>query len=80
MTAMYYDGNCTDYHVEANDIVEVEIDGTTSAGQVVALHPRSGQVTVRYEDHHDCYRTTGNPRRKSVRVDLSDVDLVRRDG
>lgn len=72
-----------EYEVERFDQVEVRIgnrwEGRTFDGVVTRLHPRSGEVTVRYED---CYAATrnGDPRKKTARVPVSAVDLVARDG
>jgi hypothetical protein len=57
----------------------VEADGVSDAA-VVALHPRSGEVTIRYEDHHAAYRTTCNPVIRRERRPVSQINLVRRDG
>lgn len=44
-------------------------------GVVTRIFPRSREVRVRYPDHRDIARTTGEPRTRSVRVPLGDVDL-----
>jgi hypothetical protein len=47
-------------------------------GVVLRMHPRSGEVGVRVEDHRDMTRS-GTPRRKTFRLPVDLVDLVRRD-
>lgn len=69
-----------EYEVEIHDHVEVLVDGIIFDGQVRKVHPRCRQVTVHYEDHLDLYRTTGNPREKTARVNIGSVALIRRDG
>lgn len=76
---MYY-GDDSVYAVEPFDAVEVRVDGHTFDGQVLKLHPRGREVTVRYRDDLDVTRTTGEPRWKTRRVDVSAVDLIKRDG
>lgn len=66
--------------VEMHDQVELRLGHDTFDGVVVAIHPRLRAVTVRYDDDIDCHPITGRPRRKSVRVPVGDVDLMRRDG
>lgn len=83
VTLLYYgdDGPGDDaYAVEVFDQVEVRIDGVAYEGEVVKLHPRSHEVTVRYIDHHDLQRSTGEPRRKpkSCRAHVLAVDLIAR--
>lgn len=68
-----------EYAVELGDRVELPLTDGTFAGVVTKLHPRALEVTVRYEDHHDTYRTTSNPRQKTVRLPIEAVDLVGRD-
>lgn len=79
--AMHYGGPHGDleYAVELFDRVECRLDGRTYAGQVTKLYPRLSQVRVRYEDHFDIARTTGEPRSKSARFHVTAVDLVGRD-
>lgn len=82
MTLYYGDepGGTDAYAVEVFDQVEVRIDGRSYDGEVVKLHPRSHEVTVRYIDHEDIQRSTGEPRRKpkSVRAHVLAVDLIAR--
>lgn len=83
MSVLYYgdDSSPDGYAVELYDLVEVRIDGHTYSGGIVrAIHPRSREVTVSYEDHLDCARTTGDPRRKRCRAHILAVDLIGRDG
>jgi hypothetical protein len=47
-------------------------------GVVLRTHPRSGEVGVRVEDHRDMTRS-GTPRRKTFRLPVDLIDLVRRD-
>lgn len=78
MTALTYSDGL--YEVEMYDRVDIRLpDGSQVEGEVRNIHPRLGAVTVRYEDHNDTYRTTSNPRRKSARVPVADVDLIGRD-
>lgn len=72
----YTDGT---YEVEQFDHVELRLNGFVFEGQVTKVHPRIGQVTVRYDDYEDPQRD-GTPRQRGVRVPVADVDLVRRDG
>lgn len=76
---LYY-GDDREYAVELYDRVEMRRDGKTFDGVVTKIHNRSHEVTVRFEDHLDVARTTGNPRRKSARAPIGAVDLVGRDG
>lgn len=76
MNMYYFDGQCA---VELYDQVEVKIDGATHEGVITRLHPRSEQVTVRYQDEIDTTRS-GAPRTKSARVPLSRIELIARDG
>ena len=78
MTTMFY-GDDQEYAVELHDRVELRRDGHTFDGVVVKLHPRSSEVTVRYEDWLDTARTTGNPRTRTARAHLLAVDLIGRD-
>jgi len=73
-------GDDGEYAVELFDRVDVSIDGKVFDGVVTAVHPRLGAVTVRYQDHQDIARTTGNPRTKRARLTIGDVELVARDG
>lgn len=75
---MYY-GDDRVYEVERHDTVEVRIDGHTYDGVVTNLHPKSSEVTVRYEDWIDLVRTTGNPKRKTARAHISSIDLIAKD-
>lgn len=78
MSVLRYD---EDYEVDLGDHVEFRCaDGLRAEGQVTRMHPRLGAVTVRYEDHQDFYRTSGNPRVKSERLAVGRVDFIRRDG
>jgi len=47
--------------------------------RVTKLHPKLGEVSVRYEDYTDTTRT-GEPKTKSARVSPRLLELVRRDG
>ncbi|WP_119167087.1 hypothetical protein [Algihabitans albus] len=77
----YGDDPASEYVVELFDRVEVRLgDGMVAEGLVKKIHPRRREVSVRYEDHIDAYRTTSNPRRKTVRVPVTAVDLIARDG
>lgn len=67
------------YQVEMFDHVELQVDGYTFDGEVRKIHARSREVTVRFEDHTDLYRTSLNGRRRSLRVPLADVTLIGRD-
>lgn len=81
MTLYYGDGHeLGDYAVELHDRVEIAVLGRLYDGVVTAIHPKSREVTVRYQDHGDVARTTGNPRRKTARVHILAVDLIARDG
>lgn len=53
-------------------------DDDAEDGEVVQIMPRLGAVKIRYEDHHDAYRSTGKPRIKTDVVDPSQLNLVRR--
>ena len=81
--AMVYPG-AEHYEVELFDRVEVtltpELGGHTCEGIIKKLHPKSRTVTVRYEDHRDYGRTTGEPKMKTARVFLAAVELIARDG
>lgn len=75
---LYFYGD-SEYGVELFDHVEVRIDGYTHEGQVTAIHQHN-EVTVRYRDELDFTRRTGEPKRKRARVQVSAIDLLRRDG
>lgn len=77
---LFYGGDVSGDAVDLFDHIEVRVGGTPFRGQVKKLHPSSREVTVQYEDHHDVARSTGEPRRKTARVSVLAVDLVRRDG
>ena len=78
---LYYEGDSHElYEVELHDVVEASADGLPLEGVIVKIHPKSRTVTIRYEDHHDAYRTSGNPRRKTVRAPVHSVNLIQRDG
>lgn len=68
------------YAVDLNDRVEISVDGMVAEGVITKIHPHKSEVTVRYENHHDAYRTSGNPRKRSVRLPVADVTLIARDG
>lgn len=78
MSALFYD-NDPEWEVELFDHVEVNLEGSTCSGQVKKLHPKSGEVTVRY-DTMETYRTSQEPIWKTARFPISAVMLVRRDG
>ena len=78
MGQLCYDDDL-EYPVEIFDHVEVKIDGNTFNGIVKAIHPRSREVSVTYDDYFDLTKTTVTPRRKSHRAHISAVDLLRRD-
>lgn len=73
----YEDG--TDYEVELHDHVEATIDGRLFDGQVTAIY-RTGMVRVRYLDHDDIAKRTGEPKKKTARVSYRALSLERRDG
>lgn len=81
MAVLYYGDDVIggEYAVEIGDHVEVRIDGHVHDGQVAKLHPKSHEVTVRYLDELNTTRA-GEPRRKTARVHVLTVDLIRRDG
>ena len=79
MTASLHYCDDEAYAVELYDRVEVTIGGTTFDGEVRHIHTRAREVTVRYEDHHDRARTTGDPRKVTARVPLASVVLIGRD-
>lgn len=70
---------CEEYEVEQFDHVELTVDGLFFEGQITKLHPRSQEVTVRYEDTFETTRQ-GNPRRRVTRCPVAKVEFVRRDG
>ncbi len=74
----------TDYAVEPFDRVEARLsgrfDGRQVEGVVTRIWPRKRAVTLRFADGYDPWRTTGNPRIKTVRVQIDRVDLIARDG
>lgn len=76
MAALFYDEN---YAVELFDRVEIRLDGQVFDGFIKAIHPRVGDVTVRYLDHLDA-RRDGEPKRNTARVPVADCDLIGRDG
>jgi hypothetical protein len=88
MTAALFYGDDNEYAVELGDRVEVRIEieywggqrrtGTFN-GEIRHIHPRSTEVTVRYEDYEDTTRA-GAPRKKTRRVAIADIDLTGRDG
>lgn len=67
-----------EYAVEMFDRIEVEIGGGVFDGVVTKLHPRKGDVSVRYDDHINTLRN-GDPRRCAARVPLSAVVFMGRD-
>jgi ribosomal protein L35AE/L33A len=73
-----------EYEVELYDQVEIDLgnrwEPRVVGGVVTRLHPRSSEVTVRYEDNLDFRKRDGEPKRKSVRVPIATVMMIRRDG
>lgn len=69
-----------DYAVERFDRVDFLVDDLRAEGVITKIHPQLRQVTVRYEDWQDCYRTTAKPRRKTLRLPVARVELIARDG
>jgi hypothetical protein len=73
-------------HARPGDEIRIVIEdywagrsGTaTFDGEIRAIHPRSAEVTVRYEDHWHTTRS-GDSRRRVRRVPVGDVDLIARD-
>ena len=80
MTDMFYPDTNDGYEVEVFDHVEIKVDGMIAEGQVVKLHPKDRQLSVRYEDHLNAYRTTGNPRVRTIKMPLAEVVFAGRDG
>lgn len=76
--ALFY-GDDGEYQVEQFDKVDLRFESHTFDGEVRELHPRLRKVTVRFEDYRDLARTTSRARFRSVRVPVSDVDLIARD-
>lgn len=74
---MYYDDDEA-YAVEIGDQVIVlnVLNEPRLEGEITKILPRKMCVKVDYEDHIHCYRTTGNPRKGSEIVPISDVQLV----
>ncbi|MGB5147481.1 MAG: hypothetical protein WBN86_10190 [Porticoccaceae bacterium] len=67
------------YAVELWDKVTVLVDDHLYEGYVAKLFPRTEQVQVGYLDWMNVNRA-GDPSRKSARVSVRDIELVRRDG
>lgn len=70
---------CADYAVEPFDHVLFDFRGLRHDGQIVKLHPMSGEATVRFEmaDH---LRRRGQRRQTSIRLPVSEIEFERRDG
>jgi len=68
------------YDIQIGDQVEAKkaLYSKAIEGEVVKLFPRKRQVKIRYEDWHDCYRTTGKPRIKSATFDPIHLNLLQR--
>jgi hypothetical protein len=76
---LHYGDDDDVYAVELHDTVEVRVDGQTHEGEVTRIWPRCREVRVSYADGYDTARTTGRPRRRSVRVPVAAVTLIARD-
>jgi len=75
--SLYY-GDDGVYAVEQFDQVEMRLDGHTFDGVIRKIHPRTGEVTVAYQDYRRSNRA-GDPHKTSAKVPVADVELMQRD-
>jgi hypothetical protein len=73
-------GDDREYAVELFDRVDVYEDGRLlGEGEVRAIHARAREVTVSFAGIRDTTRS-GDPRRKTRRLPVAQVDFMGRDG
>lgn len=75
MSLRYKDG----MEIEQFDQVEVTIDGQVYEGFIAMILHRKQQVAVKYSDYINP-RRDGEPKQAHIRVPVSQVDLIARDG
>jgi hypothetical protein len=70
---------CDEYAADVFDHVLFDFEGFEHDGQVTKLHPKTGEVTVRFEKA-DFLCRRGERRKMSARVPVHHVTFERRDG
>ena len=75
MMLYYSDGEL----VEEFDHIEATLDKIGPA-MVESIHPRSGTITVKYEDWMDCRKKDARPKIKKIKLAVDRINFIRRDG